>query len=90
MPPTLWLDPAHNYTSPIFSWQAAFKMTVVELDLLIDIDHLFIKEWIRGGVGMISHQYARTNAPGMENYDASKRNWHIIYLDVSNLYRWEI
>ena len=27
------LDPAHNYTSPGLSWQAAFKLTEVELDL---------------------------------------------------------
>ena len=27
------LDPAHNYTSPGLSWQAAVKMTNVELDL---------------------------------------------------------
>ena len=68
------LDPAHNYTSGL-SWQAALKMTDVELDLLIDIDqHLFIEEGIRGGVAMVSHRYARANAPGMENYDSSKHN----------------
>ena len=83
------LDPAYNYTFPGLSWQAALKMTDVELDLLTDIDqHLFIEEGIRGGVAMISHQYARANAPGMENYDASKRNNYIMYLDANNLYGW--
>ena len=44
------LDPAHNYTYPGLSWQAALKMTDVELDLFTDIDqHLFIEEGIRGG-----------------------------------------
>ena len=82
-------DSAHNYTSPGFSWQAALKMTDVELDLLTDIDqHLFIEEGIRGGVAMISHQYAQANAPGMENYDASKHNSYIMYLDANNLYGW--
>ena len=53
------LDPAHNYTSPGLSWQAALKMTNLELDLLTDIDqHLFIEEGIKGGVAMISHRYA--------------------------------
>ena len=37
---------------------------------------------------MISHQYARANVPGIENYDASKRNSYIIYLDANNLYGW--
>ena len=83
------LDPAHNYTFPGLSWQAALKMADLELDLLTDIDqHLFIEEGIRGGVAMISHQYARANAPGMENYNASKCNSYIMYLDANNLYGW--
>ena len=74
------LDPAHNYTSPGLSWQVALKMTDVELDLYTDIDqHLFIEEGIRGGIAMISHRYARANAPGMENYDASKGNSYIMH-----------
>ena len=81
------LDPAHNYTSPGLSWQAALKKTDVELDLLTDFDqYLFIGEEIRGGVAMISHQYTRANALGTENYDASKRNSYIMYLDANNLY----
>ena len=69
------LDSAHNYTFTSLSWQAALKMTKVELDLFTDIDqYLFIKKGIRGGVAMIGHQYARANNPGMENYDASKRS----------------
>ena len=35
---------------------------------------------------MISHQYAWANAPGIENYDASKCNSYIMYLDANNLY----
>ena len=41
-----------------------------------------------GGVAMISHRYARGNAPGMKNYDSSKRNNYIMYLDANNLYGW--
>ena len=83
------LYPAHNYTSPGLPWQTALKMTDVELDLLTDIDqHLFIEEGIRGGVAMISHRYARGNAPSMENYDSSKRNNYIMYLDANNVYGW--
>ena len=53
------LDPTHTYTYPGLSGLVALKMTDVELDFLTDIDqHLFIEEKIRGGVAMISHQYA--------------------------------
>ena len=47
-----------------------------------------IKEGIRGGVAMISHQYAWANAPVTENCKASKRNNYIMYLDFNNLYGW--
>ena len=57
------LCPAHNYTFPGLSWQAALKMMDVELDLLTDIDqHLLIEEGIRRGVAMIIHQYAQANS----------------------------
>ena len=84
------LDPAYNYTSPGLSWQTALKMTHVELDLLAIMDqHLFIEEGIKEGLAMISHQYVRANAPGMESYNTGKRNSvYIMYLDASNLYGW--
>ena len=57
------LDTFHDYTSPGLSWQGTLKMTDVEQDLLTDIDqHLFIDEEIRGGMAMISHQYAQTES----------------------------
>ena len=37
---------------------------------------------------MISHRYARANALGVENYDASKCSSYIMYLDANNLYGW--
>ena len=44
------LDPAHNYTPSVLSWQAALKMTDVELNLFTDFDqHLFIDEGSREG-----------------------------------------
>ena len=61
----------------------------MKLNLPTDIDqNLFINEGIRGGVVLISHRYARANAPDMENYHASKRNSYIMYLNVNNLYGW--
>ena len=83
------LDTAHNYTSSSLSWQAALKVMDVELDLLTDIDqHLLIEEGIRGVAAMTDHQYIRAKVLGMENYDSSKRNNYIMYLDANNLHGW--
>ena len=83
------LDPAHFYTAPGLSWQAALKMTDVELELLTDIDqHLFVESGIRGGVSVISHRYAKANLPQLPEYDATKSNEHLIYWDANNLYGW--
>ena len=39
------LDPAHYFTTPGLSWDAALKMTMVKLELLTDIDmHLMIEK----------------------------------------------
>ena len=39
------LDPAHYYTSPGLSWNAALKMTKVNLELLDDIEmHLMVEK----------------------------------------------
>ena len=83
------LDPAYNYTFPSLTWQVALKMMDVELDLPTDFDqHLLIEEEIRGEMVMMSHQYARVNVPGMNNYEVSKRNSYIMYLNANNLYGW--
>ena len=45
------LDSAHYYTAPGLAWDAALKITGVELELLSDIDMLLMVEnGIRGGV----------------------------------------
>ena len=55
---------------------------------LFNTTHLFIVEGIRGMVAMFSHKNFRTNTPAMRNYDVSKRNIYIMYLDDNNLYGW--
>ena len=86
------LDPAHFYTAPGLSFQAALKMTKVEMELLTDVNmHLFIEAGIRGGVVMISKRYAKAHTAESSQYDHHP-SWHpsrsLIYLDAKNLYGW--
>ena len=83
------LDPAQYYTSPGLSWDALLKKTEVELELLTDYEmHLFVERGMRGGISMVSKRYAKANNPLVQDYDPSKPNKYIAYLDANNLYGW--
>ena len=84
------LDPAHYYTAP--AWDAALKLTEVELELLSDIDMLLmVEKGIRGGVSMISTRYGKANNKYMGNsFDSSKPSKYIQYLDANNLYGYAV
>ncbi|KAK3710352.1 hypothetical protein RRG08_010876 [Elysia crispata] len=73
------LDSAHYYTSPGLSWDALFKKTGVELELLTDYDqHLFIEKGMRGGISMVSKLHAKANNHAVEGYDPEKPSSHIL------------
>ena len=69
--------------------RALENLTVVELELFTDLEmHLFVEWGIRGGISMVSKRYAKANNPLVPDYDPSKPNSYIMYLDANNLYGW--
>ena len=84
------LDPAHYYTAPGLAWDAALKITEVELELLSDIDILLmVEKGIRGGVSMISNRYGKSNNKYVgKSFIDTMLSKYIAYLDAKNLYGW--
>ena len=83
------LDPAHYFSAPGMSWDALLKKTKVQLELLRDIDmHLFVERGLRGRISMVSKRFAKANNPQCPDYDSTKPNKWIMYLDANNLYGW--
>ena len=81
------LDPANYLTSPSLSWDALFKYTGVELELLIDYGmHLFIEKGLRGGVSTEMRRYFKANNPYLSDYDPIKERIYALFLDANNLY----
>jgi hypothetical protein len=81
------LDPAWYYTSPGLSWDAALKLTGVELELISDPDmYLFTENDIRGGISTITKRHAKANNKYMAKYNPKKESIHIPYMDANNLY----
>ena len=78
------LDPVH-LSAPQMSWDALLKKTKVQLELLTDINmHLFMEKGLRGGVC----RFAKANYPQCPDYDSTKPNSWVMYLDSNNLYGW--
>ena len=83
------LDPAHYYTAPGLTWDAMFKHTGIELQLLTDIDMvLFVERGIRGGISQCSNRYSRANNLYVADYNPTEDTTYLIYYDVNNLYGW--
>ena len=56
------LDPAKILSAPTLAWQVSLKKTKVKLDLLTDMDVLFMLEKdIRGGICHSIYRYTKAN-----------------------------
>ena len=85
------LDPCHYFSSPGLSWDAMLKITGVILEKISDIDkYLFIEKGLRGGISYIAKRYAKANNKYMKVYDSKEPSKFITYLDMNNLYGWEM
>lgn len=83
------LDPICYLTSASYSYDSMLKYTQINLEMVQDYDIiLFLESSIRGGLSQASTRYAKANNPymGVQNYDSTKPNSYIIYLDINNLY----
>ena len=77
----------HFITLPSLAWVSALKYTHAELHLITDPEmYLMLENSMRGGIATISHRYALANNSHLEDYDPTKPNSYITYLDANNLY----
>ena len=84
------LDPAHYVSARSQSWDAMLKFTKVEMELNSDgAIFKMMDDGLRGGICQISKRYCKANNPYIPlEYDRTKPNSYIVYLDANNLYGW--
>ena len=76
-------------SAPGLAWQACFKKTEVELELLTDVDMLLmVEKVIREGICRAIHRYAKVNNKYMKDYNEDEEESFFEYLDANDLYGW--
>ena len=84
---TYQLDPAYFLSLPGLAWQACLKRTEVKLELISDIDMLFmIEEGIKGGICHSVLRHTKANNKYMKDYDENKDDSFLLYTEFNNLY----
>jgi len=80
----------YNYVAaPSISWDAMLKYTNVNLEHISDGDmYNFLKRSIRGGLTQCTQRISIANNKYITNFDSSKPNNYLSYIDGSNLYDW--
>ena len=83
------LDPDNFLSAPGLAEQACLKNTIVELELLTDIDMLLmVEKGNRGRICQAIHRPAETNNKYMKNYNKDVISSYLLYLHTNNLYGW--
>ena len=83
------LGPSYFLSAPGLAWQACLKKTKVKLELLTDIDMLWIIEkGIRDGICQSVPRHAEANNKYLKKYNKSIESSYLMYLDVNNLCGW--
>ena len=61
---------SYYLSTPNLSWDAMFKMTKIELELIVDPNmYIFLKKGIRGRTPYISNRYSKANNKYLNSYD---------------------
>ena len=80
------LDPCHFLSTPALSFNAMLKSTGVNIELLKDVNmYQMGEDFKRGGISMITTKYAKANDRTREDFDPSKPESAIYYVDANNL-----
>ena len=67
------------------------KITGVELEKILNIDmYLLLEKRLRGGISYVAKRYSKANNKYMKNYDPTKPSKYIEYLQMNDLYGWEM
>ena len=67
------LDPLHYYTTPGLAWDAALRMSHVNLKLITDENiYNMVENSIRGGISMVSTRHDKANNPTLRSMYDSK------------------
>ena len=67
----LRFDSIHYYTTPALAWDAALRMTRVDLQLITyNYMYNFVDNSIRGGISRISTRHAQANNPSFPDTES--------------------
>ena len=77
----------YGLDSEKLAWQAALKKIKVKLELLTDIDMLFMAE---KGICYSINRYTKINNKYIKDYDKNEESSFLKYWDVNKLYGYHV